>query len=84
MITVYRKMHNGKEFMKIMDGVHAISVSNGAIGKNVHNRIQYTNNKMIISDYLNNNDVSGPSDKTEFNKHFKAAILVFYQFFDVE
>lgn len=90
MVVVYRKMQNGVEFMKIMDGMHALSVLTGTknpfIGKDStlkSCRILYTNNSMIIHSYKDNH-VSMPSSEEEFKTALIAVQKVLSQFYAVQ
>ena len=83
MIVVYRKMQNGKEFMKIMDGTHALSVLTGGPNKSIKScRVLYTSNQLVIRDYQDDH-VSMPSSELEFLKACKEVQGTIKQFFNV-
>ena len=65
----YRKMNNGMEFMKIINGERAVAVFTSKFGS----RIQATFNHVMVDSY-NDEHVSGESNEDEFNAAFKKAI----------
>lgn len=84
MIVDYRKMRNGKEFMKVLDKSKAISVLfSGPIQTILSGRIIVTTNQTIVRDYFNA-EVSEPSSEKEFEKHYNVVKEKLDQFIDVK
>lgn len=85
MKVVYRKMQNGKEFMKIMEGnMYALSVIVAGLTNQIaFGRIHFTENKIVIADYLDDH-VSMPSTEAEFETAYKEVAKKFKQFFEVK
>jgi hypothetical protein len=72
-------MQNGKEFMKVMDGTHALSV----LISDSFVRQMYTKNKIFIADYLSD-EVAMPSSEKEFEAAARKAKQVTQQFYHVK
>ena len=79
MNTVYRKMRNGQEFMRITDNEIGMSVM---ITK-YSSRIIVTVNSNVIESYTDDN-VSVPSNKKEFDEKMKAALKLVGSHFKVK
>lgn len=81
MAVIYRKMQNGREFMKIIDSRHAMSVMIGGPVRTISGaKILWTDNKMIIHDYMDDH-VSMPSSEKEFSDAYKLTCKKLKDFF---
>ncbi len=71
----YRKMQNGKEFMKINHNLKAMSVYITKLGC----RIQFTTNSVVIKDYTGD-EVAMPCTEDEFNTAYYKALAEINRF----